>query len=614
MINGEFYYRNPLLFIQGNFPFLLFICAWGVIINRPEIAEAFPQVFGNPPKLDFFQIYFTANFMFAFNCLWNNYIPSREKYIPYSMEDFVFVFPAVGSALLRHLPFTAFMIGYGILEDWFWDSKAAVFCRDPQVLLLLFAAVLLMDAVYHAQEEIPRGTQQAYAHVGNSAEEAPRQPLPPSCVEVYRIEPDQGAFNRIVGLDEAKTSITEAFNLILGTEEGLRMNRYGLKPPKGILLYGPPGTGKTSFARASAQKFGLPFVVVNASSVTGKFVGATEQNIRSIFRYARSIAPCVVFWDEIDAVAKMRTGGDINSPSQLALNVMLAELDGFTPNNGVVFIASTNRRDVLDEAILRPGRLDLHIYVGLPDFDSRRKLFMLYLHGRPVNVSEEDINFVAELSNKMSPAEIEQVATQAARKAYYEGMLIERKHLEAAIEEIRSNDTGVPKTGGSEGAPRMPEAERKIREEYRENNLFSEPLPKYRSDAVAKTINRGRGFYTGADVVTRAALYPVLNNFRGGRQIADAAGFVAGKAVQLPVLAVGHLADTVSEARRYDVSFKEAIRANDQRNSSVPKSSFNIGKTLMSEWINPNWTPTASRWHLNRDFDNRVNRGDLVRS
>jgi len=438
LINGEYYYKNPLLFIQGNFPFLLFICAWGVILRHPGIAEAFPQVFGDPPKLDFFQIYFTANLMFAFNCLWNNYIPSREKHMLYDMETFVYIFPAIFIAIFRHVPFTAFVLSYAALEDWFWDSRAAVFCRDPQVLLLLLAAVLLMDAVYHAQEETPRMARQAYAYTGEPSREVPQQPGPPSCVEVYRIEPDERAFERIIGLDEAKISMLEAMSLILKTREGLKMVQYGLKPPKGILLYGPPGTGKTSFARASAQRFGLPFVVVNASSVTGKFVGATEQNIRSIFRYARSIAPCVVFWDEIDAVAKKRTGGDINSPSQLALNVILAELDGFTPNNGVIFIASTNRRDVLDEAILRPGRFDLHIHVGLPDFGSRKKLFRLYLQNRPVNISEEDINFVAELSNKMSPAEIEQAVMQAARKAYYEDMLIERKHLKAAVEEICS--------------------------------------------------------------------------------------------------------------------------------------------------------------------------------
>lgn len=251
----------------------------------------------------------------------------------------------------------------------------------------------------------------------------------PAGAEFYRLNKDSCAYSKIIGLEEPKRRMQEAIEMMLNTETGQKMKEYGLKPPKGIILYGPPGTGKTSFARATARIFGLPFIVVNASSVTGNLVGATEQNIRNVFRFARSVAPCVIFWDEIDVVAKKREGGDFNTPSQLALNVLLAELDGFNPLNGVIFIAATNRLDILDPAILRPGRLDLHIEVGLPAEKDRLELFDLYLKNRPVQITQEDLQYVAQATSGISPAQIENICTEAARKAFYEQSPVTVKHL-----------------------------------------------------------------------------------------------------------------------------------------------------------------------------------------
>ncbi|MGQ9826127.1 MAG: ATP-binding protein, partial [Desulfotomaculales bacterium] len=189
----------------------------------------------------------------------------------------------------------------------------------------------------------------------------------PACAEYHRLPKDTSAFDRVIGLEKAKEAIKDAFSLILGyTEEAKRLKVYGVKPPKGILLYGPPGTGKTSFARAAAQVYGCSFVVVNASAVAAPWVGQTEENIRQVFRFAKANAPCVVFWDEIDAVAKKRGAAVPNSPSDLAINTILTEMDGFAGSEGVVVIAATNRVDQLVEALLRPGRFDVKIEVGLP--------------------------------------------------------------------------------------------------------------------------------------------------------------------------------------------------------------------------------------------------------
>jgi SpoVK/Ycf46/Vps4 family AAA+-type ATPase len=241
--------------------------------------------------------------------------------------------------------------------------------------------------------------------------------LPP-CAEYYRAEKDPAAFDKVVGLEKAKEALRDAFALALGlTEEARRMREYGVKPPKGILLYGPPGTGKTSFARAAARVFGCGFIVVNASSVAGMYVGQTEENIRQVFRFARANAPCVIFWDEIDAVAKKRGTAGVNSPSDLAINTILTEMDGFQGSEGVIVIAATNRVDQLDEALLRPGRFDVQVEVGLPDREAREKLFRLFLKDRPSAVPPSELGSLARETEGLSPAEIQAAVNEAARQA-----------------------------------------------------------------------------------------------------------------------------------------------------------------------------------------------------
>lgn len=272
------------------------------------------------------------------------------------------------------------------------------------------------------------------------------------CAELWVFTPEPGALDReIIGLEEAKRAIREAIALILGrSEEARRMRDYGVTPPKGILLYGPPGTGKTSFARAAAKEFGCYFIVVNASAVAGKYVGETEKNIRDIFAWARCYArsgPVVVFWDEIDAIAQARGSGNLGS--ELAINTLLTELDGFAGLQGVVLIAATNRADRLDPALTRPGRIDVRIEVGLPDEKARREIFRLYL-SRYRALTEQELAGLAAACEGISPSEIREVCNEAARRAAREGAFVELRHLEEALRSV---------TGRGGAARRRPAAE-----------------------------------------------------------------------------------------------------------------------------------------------------------
>ena len=335
------------------------------------------------------------------------------------------------------LTFWAFALGARAMElscGAIWPFTGLVDAPESGMLFWFLTVGLLADMSYRGLfEDYPRfDAAKIYQRPSGSQT---RDPLavdpnqPPPGTQFYRLPQDSNAYDRVIGLNEAKQTMQEALNMMLDTEEGKRMKEYGLAPPRGIMLYGPPGTGKTSFARASAQVLGIPFLVVNASSITGSLVGSTERNINAIFDFAARNAPCVVFWDEIDAVGKKRTGDDNNSPSQLALNVLLARMDGFARQTNVILIAATNRLDILDDALIRPGRFDCHIYVGLPDVPARKEIIKLYCRNRPVDISDSEYEELARLTEGMSPAELEALVASAAKMAYYDDSLIRKEHF-----------------------------------------------------------------------------------------------------------------------------------------------------------------------------------------
>lgn len=238
---------------------------------------------------------------------------------------------------------------------------------------------------------------------------------------------NEAAFDNLIGVDKAIQEFKNALELPILHPELVK--QYHIEPPRGIILYGPPGTGKTSLARAVAEYFNVPFIYQKASAFNGRYVGTTEANVRRLFAQARQLARdkhsrVIIFLDEIDSIARRRDGGHLNRPSDLVLPVLLEELDGFKKEKDIFLIAATNRLDVLDEAILRPGRLDKHIEIGYPNLEARNKLFRLYLKGVPLCKGDEiEQNFDAIMDEcarkyeQISPADIKEICQRVKVKA-----------------------------------------------------------------------------------------------------------------------------------------------------------------------------------------------------
>jgi AAA+ superfamily predicted ATPase len=225
---------------------------------------------------------------------------------------------------------------------------------------------------------------------------------------------DPHAFDGLVGVEEAVAVLREAFELAALYPQIAQ--KYRLQPPRGLLLEGPPGTGKTSLARAAARYFGCAFASVSLPDLLSRWVGDSEQRLHQYFEWARRNAPAILFFDEIDAIGMKRDGSHMNRAPDILLRVLLEEMDGFRGREGVFVLAATNRADTLDPALLRPGRFDRRVRLGLPGPEARRKLFEIYLTDRPCSPSV-DLEELVRRTEGMSPAEIKQLCDRAAARA-----------------------------------------------------------------------------------------------------------------------------------------------------------------------------------------------------
>ncbi len=220
-------------------------------------------------------------------------------------------------------------------------------------------------------------------------------------------------FNDVAGLDEAKDEVKEIVDFL---KNPLRYTKLGGKIPRGAMLIGPPGTGKTLLAKAVAGEAQAPFFSLSGSDFVEMFVGVGASRVRDLFKQAKEKAPSIIFIDEIDAIGRARgknamTGS--NDERENTLNQLLTEMDGFGTNTGVIVLAATNRADVLDKALIRPGRFDRQIYVDLPDLVGRKKIFKVHL--KPLVISKNiDVNFLARQTPGFSGADIANVCNEAA--------------------------------------------------------------------------------------------------------------------------------------------------------------------------------------------------------
>ena len=237
-------------------------------------------------------------------------------------------------------------------------------------------------------------------------------------------------FDNVAGNEEAKDSVQDIVDFLKNPK---KYSAYGARMPKGIILYGDPGTGKTLLAKAVAGEANVPFYAVSGSDFVQIYVGVGAGRIRSLFKKARSHGSAVIFIDEIDAIGKKRdngSGGGSDEKDQ-TLNALLTEMSGFNETEGIMIIAATNRLDMLDPALLRPGRFDRHIEVTLPDVSAREKILKLHFKNKPIN----DIDY-AEWAHKtscFSGAKLENLTNESAIIACKENSIfIENKHLDKA--------------------------------------------------------------------------------------------------------------------------------------------------------------------------------------
>ncbi|KAJ3360791.1 spermatogenesis associated protein 5 [Allomyces arbusculus] len=210
--------------------------------------------------------------------------------------------------------------------------------------------------------------------------------------------------------------------------------RFGISPPKGVLLYGPPGCSKTLIAKALANESQLNFLAVKGPELFSKWVGDSEKAVRQVFRKARAAAPSIIFFDEIDAIATRRSGGDSSSVSDRVLSQLLSELDGIEPLVNVTIVAATNRPDIMDPALLRPGRIDRILYVGPPDRASR--LEILKMHTRKMACGPIDLERLADQTDGCSGAEVVQLCQDAAMQALdrdMDAVQVEMQDFEQAL-------------------------------------------------------------------------------------------------------------------------------------------------------------------------------------
>ena len=297
-------------------------------------------------------------------------------------------------------------------------------------------------------------------------------------------------FKDVAGLEEEKEDMAEIVDFLRNPK---KYNTLGARIPKGVLLEGPPGTGKTLLAKAVAGEAGVPFFSISGSDFVEMFVGVGASRVRDLFEDAKKNAPCIVFIDEIDAVARKRgsgLGGGHDEREQ-TLNQMLVEMDGFGTNEGIIVLAATNRVDIIDPAILRPGRFDRKVMVGRPDVKGREEILRVHVRNKPLS-DDVDLHEIARTTAGFAGADLENLMNEAAICAAKQNrQFIKKEDVDKCFVKI-----GI---GGEKKSRLVPEKERKITA-YHESghailfHLLSEVGPVHLVSIIPN--GRGAGGYT----------------------------------------------------------------------------------------------------------------------
>ncbi len=341
-----------------------------------------------------------------------------------------------------------------------------------KALSSLFVPILLLVGLFFLLRRAQSGPGSQAMNFGKSRARVQMEPQ------------TQVTFGDVAGIDQAKLELNEVVDFLKNAD---RFTAVGAKIPKGVLLVGPPGTGKTLLARAVAGEAGVPFFSISGSEFVEMFVGVGASRVRDLFEQAKANAPCIVFIDEIDAVGRQRGAGlgGGNDEREQTLNQLLTEMDGFEGNTGIIIIAATNRPDVLDAALLRPGRFDRQVVVDRPDYAGRVEILKVHARGKSLS-KDVDVERIARRSPGFTGADLSNLLNEAA-------ILAARRNLsEISMDEI--NDAIDRVLAGPEKKDRVMSDKRKQLVAYHEagHALVGALMPDYDPVQKISIIPRGR--------------------------------------------------------------------------------------------------------------------------
>jgi transitional endoplasmic reticulum ATPase len=311
----------------------------------------------------------------------------------------------------------------------------------------------------------------------------------PSALRETVVEVPNTSWTDIGGLENVKKELQELVQYPV--EHPDKFLKFGMQPSRGVLFYGPPGCGKTLLAKAIANECQANFISVKGPELLTMWFGESEANVRDIFDKARSASPCVLFFDELDSIAKSRGGnvGDAGGAADRVINQILTEMDGMGAKKNVFIIGATNRPDIIDPAILRPGRLDQLIYIPLPDEKSREAILNANLRKSPL-AKEVDLNYIAKVTQGFSGADLTEICQRACKLAI-------RQAIEAEIRREKDRVENQPSAMDMDEEDPVPEITRGHFEEamkFARRSVSDNDIRKY--EMFAQTLQQSRGFGT----------------------------------------------------------------------------------------------------------------------
>merc|ERR1711972_994124 len=310
----------------------------------------------------------------------------------------------------------------------------------------------------------------------------------PSSLRETVVEVPNVTWDDIGGLNDVKRDLKELVQYPVEHPE--KYIKFGMSPSKGVLFYGPPGCGKTLLAKAIANECGANFISIKGPELLTQWFGESEANVRELFDKARSSAPCVLFFDELDSIARARgsSSGDAGGAGDRVINQILTEMDGMGSKKSVFIIGATNRPDIIDPAVLRPGRLDQLIYIPLPDEGSRMNILKSCLRKSPL-APEVDLTHLAKSTPGYSGADLPEICQRAAKMAIRESI---EKEIEAEKERAAAGGDAAMDTEDADPVPEITKAHFEESMKFARRSVNDNDIRKY--EMFSQTLQQSRGF------------------------------------------------------------------------------------------------------------------------